>query len=562
MGKRIQVSALLLCACFVSFGFAQDISRLDPPSIIRGDANLIGNGFFNLSIYGGYFFPQCVPVSPGSTQCILTDVTYPPPIVRFAGTQVTVTSRQLFPRADTTAPLDPKSGNLYEAEVITVAVPPSLIARTGSAPNPGYLVQVQTGVALGSPVFAPSYLMVDWRIDAVVGTGDQGYLGDGGLASAAHINFPVSIAFNNNYLYIADTCNSCIRRVNLTTKIIERFAGQCTPNMTVSCGDPLPGGYGGDGGPALLAQLKNPYGIAFDSPNPGANLYIADTSNQIIRKVDMSNPSNPIITTVAGVPLVCGNNGDGGAATSAHLQTPVAIVFDNLTPQSYYIVDNGNQRIRKVTNGTINAFAGLCLNPPPEGCCDPKIQSCQPPCAPAYAGDNGPAAQARLSVPAHLAFSTDATSLYVADYGNKRVRRIEMTSPQFIISTVAGVGTSITEPGGYFGDFGSASEAWLNWPISLASPPSGLPFANNIFVSDRHNMRIRQIDAGLKASKSIAGSGIGGFGGDYNPVNPSAFPGLATNAQLFQQTGIAFDPANGELYIIDNHNHKIRKISR
>ena len=178
------------------------------------------------------------------------------------------------------------------------------------------------------------------------------YSGDGGLATDAGLSWPTGVAIDSKgNVFFSDTGNDVVRRVDAVTGIITTVVG--TPS--------LGGGYSGDGGPAAEATLYAPYGLIFD---PSDNLYIADTGNSVIRKVDAGTG---IITTVAGKQYLTGTpyqstychySGDGGAATSAELCQPNAIALD--AQQNLYISDSQNNVIRMVssTTGKISTFAG------------------------------------------------------------------------------------------------------------------------------------------------------------------------------------------------------------
>lgn len=164
-------------------------------------------------------------------------------------------------------------------------------------------------------------------ISTVVGNGTSGFSGDGGNALAAQLSYPQGIFIDQNgNMYIGDTGNNRIRIVN-TNGIINTMAGIGTA------------GYSGDGGPALLAQLKGPCGVKLDA---GGNLFVADYFNHVIRKIDPAFT----ISTIAG--STQGFSGDGGPATSAKLYFPNDIA---ITPAGdMFIADQANHRIRKVTN--------------------------------------------------------------------------------------------------------------------------------------------------------------------------------------------------------------------
>src|SRR5207249_4108531 len=174
-------------------------------------------------------------------------------------------------------------------------------------------------------------------ISTYAGSGNFGFSGDGGPATAAELNFPRDVALDPaGNLYIADSGNSRIRKVS-PGGTISTYAGSGSR------------GFSGDGGPAAAAQLNNPVGMALD---PAGNLYIADITNNRIRKVT----PGATISTYAGSgtgPF----SGDGGPATAAQLSSPAAVAL--ALPSNLYIADDGNYRIRKVTpGGTISTYAG------------------------------------------------------------------------------------------------------------------------------------------------------------------------------------------------------------
>src|SRR3990167_6416847 len=173
-------------------------------------------------------------------------------------------------------------------------------------------------------------------ITTVAGTGDYGDGGDGGSATAAMLADPSGVALDGSgTLYIADANNNRIRKVDA--------AGTIT--TVAGTGE---SGYSGDGGLATAASLAYPTVVALDG---SGTLYIADTNNQRIRKVDAAGT----ITTVAGTGRY-GYSGDGGSATAAILNYPDGVALDN--SGNLYIADTANQRIRKVdTAGIITTVA-------------------------------------------------------------------------------------------------------------------------------------------------------------------------------------------------------------
>jgi sugar lactone lactonase YvrE len=331
-------------------------------------------------------------------------------------------------------------------------------------------------------------------ITTMAGNGSQGYSGDGTAATSASVNNPYGLAVDaDNNLYVADSANNRIRRVN-TNGVITTVAGYGS------------GTYAGDGGAATNASLRSPQGVAVDTMG---NLYIADTGDNRIRKVD----TNGVITTVAGNGTGT-YAGDGSAATNASLFSPYALAWD--AAGNMYVADAGNNRIRKVdTNGVITTVAGNGVG--------------------TYAGDGGAATNASLYSPQGVAVDA-AGNLDVADTYNNVVRQV---NPTGVITTVAGNGT-----GSYSGDGGAATNANLDYPAEIA-----LDASNNLYIADFYNNRIREVTTnGLITT--LAGDGSSGFSGDG---------GAATNAALFYPTGVAFD-TSGNLDLASSGDGYIRKV--
>jgi sugar lactone lactonase YvrE len=265
-------------------------------------------------------------------------------------------------------------------------------------------------------------------------------------------------------------------------------------------------GYSGDGGPALSAELDSPYGVSLDALG---NIYIADTGNSVIRRVDSSGK----IMTIAGNGAQ-GYSGDGAPATSAALYKPYRVVADRAG--NVYIADFYNNRIRKVdTSGTITTVAGTG--------------------AQGYNGDGIPATSAELSLPSAVAVDA-AGNIYIADTWNNRIRKIDTSG---MINTIAGTGFA-----GVLGDDGPATAAQVNEPLGVAVDSSG-----SVYIVDYGNSKIRKIDTSGKIN-TIAGTGSIGNSGDGGP---------ATAAFLNQPTGVAVDRA-GNVYIADNQNSRVRKV--
>lgn len=179
---------------------------------------------------------------------------------------------------------------------------------------------------------------VTTTISTYAGNGNPSFAGDSSLATSASIAFPNGICFDNSgNMYIADNGNHRVRLVTLSTGKISTVAGNGTT------------GYAGDNGPATAANLTNVYGVVVDG---SGNLYLSDPGNAVVRKVDSTGK----ITTYAGTGTP-GFSGDGAAANKAQLNSPTGLALDS--SGNLYIADSYNNRIRKVdTSGNINTVAG------------------------------------------------------------------------------------------------------------------------------------------------------------------------------------------------------------
>ena len=335
----------------------------------------------------------------------------------------------------------------------------------------------------------------DGLLSVAAGNGNRSFSGDGGPARLASLSDPSGLAVDAaDNLFIADFFNNRIRKVG-TDGIITTVAGNGSA------------GFSGDGGSAAEAMLHQPSGVAADG---AGNLYIADKLNHRVRRVSPTG----LIVTVAGNGTA-GSAGDGGPATAAVLNRPVAVAVDGAG--NLYIADLDNQRIRKVgVNGVITTLAG--------------VGSAE------YSGDGGPAGRAQLNSPEGVVVDW-AGNLYIADTNNQRVR---VLGPDGIIRTAAGSGVA-----GFSGDAGPAGSAMLSAPLRVAVDNAG-----NLYIADAGNHRVRKVGLDGKI-RTLAGNGIANSAGNGGP---------ATSAVLDQPVGLAVDAA-GTVYVADQQEHRVRQVS-
>jgi streptogramin lyase len=341
-------------------------------------------------------------------------------------------------------------------------------------------------------------------ITTVAGNGGSGYTGDNGPATAAQLYNPNGVLVDvSGNIYIADTENNRIRRVDATTQFIYTVAGTGS------------GGYSGDDGPADSAILHKPRGLWLDE---SGNILIADADNHRARLV-YDDGGTLMITTVVGDGS-SDYSGDDGQATLASLNKPHGVcIYEALPPAYLAIADPSNHRIREVnlTTGIITKVAGTLWS--------------------GYNGDNIDATSARLYYPFGVHVDSSQNT-YIADTYNHRIRKVDNKTG--IITTVAGTGSK-----GFSGDGGPATSARLRYPFNLY-----LDTVGNIYIMDTYNYRIRKVDAATKIITTVVGDGAAKFAGDG---------GLATDASIKKSYDVAVDSA-GNLFIADTENQAIRKV--
>ncbi len=387
----------------------------------------------------------------------------------------------------------------------------------------------------------------------------SGGAGDGGPATSAVLDSPDGVAVDPlGNIFIADTNDHKVRRVDAVTGTIDTWAGAGAP------------GYNGENLNRLEALLHLPRGLSLA---PDGDLLIADSENNRVRRVDAQTG---FVSTVAGTGNG-GSTGDGGIATSARLRTPCTVLA--LASGDVIIGDTWNHRLRRVSavSGLIGTMAGNGNQ--------------------YFSGDGFPGPSGSIRLPAGLALD-DQGNLLIADSSNGRIRKLDRRTR--LLSTIAGTGGPRTDWTGqpaleaglgapehlatdrtgrilYFishalvgridlasgsitkaagdasggpsppnnGDGGPATSARFVSPSGMALDPGG-----NIYVVDSAAARVRRIDISTGIIGTIAGSGSQGFAGDG---------GSALNARFRVPLGLAVD-VTGNVFIADTNNFRVRKV--
>ncbi|MBL8189457.1 MAG: hypothetical protein JNK38_15715 [Acidobacteria bacterium] len=420
------------------------------------------------------------------------------------------------------------SGNAGSALLMVTYQPPQIvvtIAGTGAAAN-----SPDGGAATAAALWTPRGLAVDSMgnvifadntnrrvrkvsaagiITAFAGTGEVGSGGDGGQAKDATFNSPSGVAIDAaGNVYISDSNTHRVRKVS-PDGVINTVAGTGVGF----------GGFNGDGILAKDAELAGPQGLAADKDG---NLYIADRSNNRIRKV---NAADGKISTVAGTGLF-GFSGDGGLAIEADLALPTGVAVD--AAGNLYIADQGNNRIRKV-----NAS-------------DKKISTIAGTNTPGFSGDGGPAANAQISLsfPSFLTVDTSG-DVFFADRSNNRIRKITVNTG--IITSVAGTGTA-----GFNGDGTAPNATNLSLPVAVAVDGAG-----NLFIADSSVNRVRRTRSanGLRTIATVSAASFSQTAGVAPEEIVAGFgPGLASSVVVANSLPLPTSLGGTTVKVRDNLN--------
>lgn len=394
-------------------------------------------------------------------------------------------------------------------------------------------------------------------LTTVAGTlGTAGYSANGTPATSADLNYPSNMVVDSaGNIFIADTDNFVIEEVSASNSEIQTTIG----NNKLA--------YSGDGGPAVAAALFSPGAAALDS---AGNIYIADTSNSVIRVVNTGTAAITIagvtiqvgdVGTVAGSYYLpggasaCDYSGDGGPSASAQLCSPGGVFIDG--SGNIYIADSGNNVVRVVNTGVAQVtIAGVTIQPGDIATVAGNGTLC--PDSATTCGDNGPGISAELAAPNGV-FVDSAGNIFIADTDDYVIREVTTAGT---ISTVAGNYAQCTAqltswPG--CGDGSTSTGAQLNTPYGVFVDP-----AENIYIADTFDNRIR-VAANPSATQPVTIAGVAIAPGDIATVAGTGARGYAgdngspTAAQLDTPWGVFVDSA-GDIFIADTENAAIREV--
>lgn len=305
-----------------------------------------------------------------------------------------------------------------------------------------------------------------YRVDAATGsisvfagTGAGGYSGDSGPAKSATFNHPFGLAFGpKGDLYVSDSRNNVIRRIDMSTGIIDTAAGNgfgAGPGDADACTALV------SGKKARNTALCNPFGIAVDV---NGNIFFTNASSQVVEIAASSH----IVSIVAGTGSY-GYTGDGGPAVNANLSWLPGLALDG--QGNIYISDSGNCAIREVnvSTGLISSLVGSPSSPWSGSC--------------GLAGDGGPASAALIKNPFGISLDPSG-NIFFSDNGNNLIRMISAASGN--IYTVAGSYANGNGIFGYSGDGGPATSATLAYPLGVTTDAAG-----NLYINDNENFSVR-----------------------------------------------------------------------
>ncbi len=378
-------------------------------------------------------------------------------------------------------------------------------------------------------------------VTTVCGNGSPGNSGNGGLATSASLNTPKGIALDGSgNLYVADAENHWIRFVNRTSATVSLFAATIAPNNVDRIVGTGAQGASGDNNPAQNATLKRPWGIALGA---GGLVVIADSDNHTIRAANPGSSPVSVGTVSVGagkIDLVAGQKGkrgfagDGGVATSAKFDTPAGVALDS--SGNIVVADSANGRARVVSAGSSSiTIAGVSIS----GGAIATVAGGNPSPG-ANDGDGGAATAARLSGPEGVSVLPSTGHSLVADTGHSRIRAVNVGTTG---TTIAGVSIA-----------GGAMDTVAGVVLSqlpLLLPEDVALAGGSVLVADAGGHRVLRLDLPTRALTVVAGNGSPGYSGDG---------GAAAQAALNTPSAVARD-GSGRIYVSDAGNAVVRVVN-